>query len=297
PGIYQAVVVVMQGRSKEAYLRAYLVTDKKPKTSNGLREYLSDYLPGYMIPREFCVIKSIPLKENEKIDFASLERQGYQLLRFNEQDTIHALTSQEKEIKDIWEQIFHRTVHSTQEDFFAMGGDSLTALQLISNLKTHYDLNLPLQLVFDSPTIASLATKIDEILASKRSAQNFSVKANPLIKLAAGKNESPLFLIHPVGGSVFWYKPLASYLNGKYTVYGIQDPNLDGVPVHFQSLEDMAGFYLQEIKKVYSGERYCLGGASYGATVAFEMAKQLVHEKNLLNFWDCLMDGPIILMI
>ncbi|MCC5015054.1 MULTISPECIES: amino acid adenylation domain-containing protein [unclassified Legionella] len=284
PGIHQAVVVVMRGKSKEAYLRAYLVTDKKPKTSNELREYLADYLPGYMIPREFCVIKSIPLKENEKIDFTSLERQGFQLLRFNEQDTIDALTPHEKEIKGIWEQIFHRKVHSAQEDFFAMGGDSLTALQLISTLKTHYNLNLPLQLVFEYPTISSLATKIDEFLASKRSEKHFSIKANPLIKLATGKDEPPLFLVHPVGGSVFWYKQLASYLHGKYTVYGIQDPNLDGMLLRFNALEEMASFYLQEIKKVYSGDQYCLGGASFGATVAFEMAKQLVNEKKSIQF-------------
>lgn len=283
PGILQAVVVVMRSKLKDDYLRAYLVTDKKPQTRNGIREFLGAYLPNYMIPREFCVIKSIPLKENEKIDFAALERQGYQLLRFNGQMASEDLTPEEFIIQRIWETIFH-TVPSKHDDFFAMGGDSLMALQLISALKNHYNLDLPLQLVFEHPTIASLAMVMNSLSQPKAKKVSSLTKLNPLVKLASGKEDIPLFLVHPLGGSVFWYKNLAKHLEGKCTIYGIQDPSIDGAMFRFNSLEDMASYYLQEIRKVYSGNSYCLGGASFGSTVAFAMAQQLIASNKHLQF-------------
>ncbi|CDZ77750.1 Dimodular nonribosomal peptide synthase [Legionella massiliensis] len=283
PGILQAVVVVMKNRLKVSYLRAYLVTDKQERTTKDLSDYLGQYLPRYMIPSEFFLIKFIPLKENEKIDFAALERQNYQLLQLDELATNSDLNSYEVVVTRLWQQVFHSVIHSIHDDFFAMGGDSLMALQLISSLKEHYAVNLPLQLVFEYPTIASLALRIEQILSTKDIHVQITYP-NLLVKLAEGGEKIPLFLVHPVGGSVFWYKQLASYLQGKYTVYGIQDLNVDGVTHQFKTLEDMAGFYLQEIKKVYKGDNYCLGGASFGATVAFEMAKQLIHDNKAIQF-------------
>lgn len=107
---------------------------------------------------------------------------------------------------------------------------------------------------------------------------------NWIIKLSTGTHETPLFLIHPVGGTVFWYKQLAAHLDGTYTIYGIQDASVDGDERRFESIEEMASFYIEAISEVYQGTNFALAGASFGATVAFEMAKQLISSKNTIQY-------------
>lgn len=162
-----------------------------------------------------------------------------------------------------------------------MGGDSLMAMQMISELRTRYKKEFPLQLLFKYSTMEAFAKKIEEFL--KEDVQVDKI-LSCVVKLSSGKNRIPLFLIHPVGGSIFWYKRLATYLENKYTVYGIQDMSLDSTRFGFNKLEDMAAYYLHEIKNIYSGDYYYLGGASFGATVAFEIANQLINSQKNVQF-------------
>ncbi|MBI2785025.1 MAG: AMP-binding protein [Legionella longbeachae] len=275
-GINQALVVVMTGPLKENYLRAYLVMDNYRLSSNEIRTFLLSHLPTYMIPREFSAIKYIPLKENEKIDFTALEQQSYPLLTVDSYHSVeHHLTPIEESIKKIWKKVFHIDDVDIKDDFFALGGDSLMAMQLISELKNCYHIQLPLQILFDHSSIARLAKQIEKIASNKKIKSKKNSRT--IIKLAEGENESsPLFLVHPVGGSIFWYKQLASCLKGKHTIYGIQDVSVEGVDRRFNTLEEMAGYYLDEILKIHSDTIYCIGGASFGATVAFEIAHQLL---------------------
>lgn len=289
PAVSQAVVVLQEGNSKEKYLRAYLVCENKITSNHEIRKFLSFHLPNYMIPKEFCVIDSIPLKENEKIDFARLEKLEKQNVYFLSSETksgIEKITNFEKVIQTIWQGVFNLPSIHNQDDFFDMGGDSLMALQIITELKDYYLIDLPLQTLFEYPTISLLSKEVCKLYSLKNNPTSASMnnQTTSLIQLSKGVDETPLFLVHPVGGSVFWYKQLASYFEGKYTIYGIQDQNLDGNHIKFGSLEEMAAYYLSEIKKVYSGENYYLGGASFGSTVAFEMAHQLLKSKKKIGF-------------
>lgn len=280
PTIYQAVVVVKKGFSKEKYLRAYLVSDAKDLSSIEIKTFLAQHLPIYMVPKELCITHAIPLKENEKIDFEALEKQPCHFLTFD-----HAIDEElnefEKITMRIWQHAFNNTAITSHDDFFDIGGDSLLALQIITELKNHYKIDIPLYYLFEYPTITLLSEKISELTSESHPLKHH---APTIIKLATGNYGIPLFLIHPVGGSVFWYKQLAKYLDGKYTIYGIQDISIDGDDRRFDSLEAMASYYLQEISSVYSGDRYCLGGASFGSTVAFEMAQQLLRSNKKIEF-------------
>lgn len=285
PAIHQAVVVVKQGHYKEKYLRAYLVTDTIFPTMNEIKSFLSAHLPIYMIPKEICITQSIPLKENEKIDFERLDSQPCEFLTFDE-CVEHTLSDVEKVSMRVWQHAFNNNAINSQDDFFEIGGDSLVALQIITELKQNHQIDIPLYYLFEYPTIEQLSQQI-ELLMSEPQSGKFVLKSKPsktIIKLSTGAYKRPLFLVHPVGGSVFWYKQLAKHLDGKYTVYGIQDPSIDGCDVRFDSLEEMAKHYINEIKTVYDGDNYCLGGASFGATVAFEMAHQLRRSNKEIEF-------------
>lgn len=284
PSIHQAVVVVKQGHYKEKYLRAYLVADSITLTMNEIKSFLSLHLPSYMVPKEVCLTHAIPLKENEKIDFERLDKQHCDFLTF-EDDVGNELSEIEKVNMRIWQHAFNNNAITSQDDFFEIGGDSLVALQIITELKRNHQIDLPLYYLFEYPTISQLSNKIEEFVSEQRSASVLKPKlSKAIIKLSSGVYNIPLFLVHPVGGSVFWYKQLAKYLDGKYTVYGIQDPSIDGCDIRFDSIEDMAKHYINEIKSVYTGDTYCLGGASFGATVAFEMAHQLRQSNKQIKF-------------
>lgn len=286
PAIQQAVVIVKNGHFKEKYLRAYLVCNETCLSSGEIKDFLLTYLPNYMVPKELCITNAIPLKSNEKIDFEALEKQPYHFLAF-EHDIPDELNEFEKISMRVWQHAFNDTEIKIQDDFFDIGGNSLIALQIITELKNHYHIDIPLYYLFEYPTVSLLSNKVNELVISKN---NFQLKSNnkhtatTIIKLSTGSYKIPLFLVHPVGGSVFWYKKLAKYLEGKFTIYGIQDPSIDGAELRFTSLEDMASYYIQEIDSVYSGESYCLGGASFGATVAVEMAYQILRANKKIEF-------------
>lgn len=288
PSIEQVVVVALKGMLKENYLRAYVISRNEELCSSEIRTFLMDYLPLYMIPREFCRIQHIPLKENEKIDFSALERLDYKLLSFESEESSEALTTEELEIKKIWEKVFHLPISSIHDNFFEKGGDSLMAMQIVSELKSIYKVDIALQIIFEYPTIHSLAlampSKSNGLVTHKKS------MSDSLIRLSKNENNPILFLIHPVGGSIFWYQELAKHLEGIYTVYGIQDLSLERSNFRFHSLEDMAGYYVEEIKKVSVDDNYNIAGASFGATVAFEMAHQLIRNKKNISFLG-LLDG------
>lgn len=287
--IHQAVVVAIGKNYKEKYLCAYLVTNKTTISLNDLKNFLANYLPSYMIPKEFYLVDNIPLKENEKIDFERLEHEIQKELLSSQKILQDELTTTQHTCLTIWQSVFNKQSLRLEDNFFDLGGDSLIALQIITSLKNHYSIPLSLSCLFECPTIISLSEKIDLLLNNNSTShQNLDYK-NTLIKLSTGSFPIPIFLVHPVGGSIFWYQQLAKQLDGKYTIYGIQDPNIEEEH-YFQSIQDMAAFYIQAISTVYRGDQFYLGGSSFGATVAFEMAYQIEQTGLKISFLG-LLDG------
>ncbi|MDP3704385.1 MAG: amino acid adenylation domain-containing protein [Legionellaceae bacterium] len=282
PWVQQAIVVAIDDESKRKYLRAYLVTEEKNKTLNDVRAFLLSHLAPYMVPKEFWLIDFVPLKENEKIDFQALSHQMHVMLTLDHGTSEHEENNTfETKVTTVWEHIFNRHPINIDDNFFEMGGDSLMALQIISELRSLYNFDIPLSYIIEHPNISSLSKAIEKFSYGNTGAL---VGNRTLIQLSSGVHQSPLFLVHPIGGSIFWFKQLATYFENDCTVYGIQDANLDGANIQFKTLEEMAAYYIQEMKTVYSGNRFLIGGASFGATVAFEIAHQLLKDGYQVDF-------------
>ncbi len=282
-GINQAIVIPQEEKFKNKYLRAYIVSKITLTHYDELINTLKLYLPTYMIPKEFCLVDSIPLKENEKIDYQALIKQPYRLLTDGSKKSISNNNLQEIILK-VWRNAFNDFSINIHDNFFDIGGDSLTALRIIEEIDSRYNIDIPLVSLFDCPTVALLADKAYKFCQGKQFLQSKDVHLNTVILLSKNTGEIPLFLVHPVGGAIFWYKSLAALKEGQYNIYGIQDPNIDYHEITFNTLEDMAEYYLRAIKKIYSGKIYYLGGASFGATVAFEMANQLTQTNQKVEF-------------
>jgi len=168
--IQQAVVITGEEENQVKYLCAYVVCKKKLEFSR-LNDYLSRYLPGYMIPSYVMTLKEIPLTANGKIDRKKLPPP---------QITPTAKYSQprnqvEKKLAEIWLDILSTDAsHSSQfnsspgidDDFFELGGHSLKATVLAAKIHKEWGVKIPIADIFKKPTIRGLAKIIRETSAN-----------------------------------------------------------------------------------------------------------------------------------
>lgn len=175
-------------------------------------------------------------------------------------------------------------------DFYDLGGDSLLAIRLHDMLTSELSIDISLGDMSNYTSVNDIFNYIQEQTDSKP-------KINCLIKLKEPKPGYPTyFFVHPVGGAIFCYLKLAQTLPDGYGLYAIQDPNLFGQNIYFDSLEDMAKYYLAVIQAHQSEGCYHLGGFSFGGNVAFEMAHQLIAQQHsvarifLIDSWAALSD-------
>ena len=173
----------------------------------------------------------------------------------------------EQKLADTWQTILGVTAVGVHDDFFDLGGNSWMAVRLFSELQTITGHHLPLATLFQAPTIAALAAIVQ---------QGDDTQAwTSLVPIRATGNKPPFFCIHGVTGDILWLKELASLMDDDQPFYGVQARGLDGEAEPFNRLEEMAAYYLQQIRQVQSAGPYYLGGYCMGGDIAYEVARQL----------------------
>ncbi|MDB9450285.1 non-ribosomal peptide synthetase, partial [Dolichospermum circinale] len=262
--IKQAVVIATEQIPGNKRLVAYVVASDKSLTINQQRDFLKQKLPGYMIPSAFVTLDTLPLTPNGKIDKKALPSpDGVS----GETKYVAPRTATELQLTQIWSSVINITPVGVQDNFFELGGHSLLAVSLMSQIQQHFQVNLPLATLFQSPTIEQLAHLLN-------SSTN-SLLRSALVPIKSNGNQPPLFCIHPAGGNVLCYQHLASYLSSEQPFYGLQSVGLNPQNEPHTSIEQMATHYIQELQAVQPHGPYFLSGWSLGGLVAFEMAQQL----------------------
>jgi hypothetical protein len=136
---------------------------RAPVTESGLRRYLQALLPAYMVPSAIVVSENLPRTVGGKIDRRALEIPA--LTGTEERtDLVPPRTPLETELAALWAELLGRQPIGVFDNFFALGGHSLLATQVTSRLRTRYAIDVPLQGLFENPTIAHLATVVEELL-------------------------------------------------------------------------------------------------------------------------------------
>ena len=159
-----AVIVRNDSADKEPDLVAYVVSISEAELQPAqLQDHLSTCLPEQMIPHMYVMLESLPLLPNGKVDRQALPQPDW-ATNIGAEEYIAPDGPVEEMLADVWCEVLNIAQVGTHDNFFRLGGHSLLATQVASQLLQEFELDVPLQLLFDAPTIAALAPFVEEIL-------------------------------------------------------------------------------------------------------------------------------------
>jgi amino acid adenylation domain-containing protein len=170
PGVWQAIVLVDNRTDGDTRLVAYVVPQQDAAPSTGdLRTFLKTKLPTYMVPSKFVSLNALPLAPNGKVDRGALPDPDGSRPE-PERAFVAPRTPVEKRLAAIWAEVLKLKRIGIHDNFFYLGGHSLSAIQVISRVREIFRLEIFLRALFEKPTLAGFAETIVE--AKNRHAQH-----------------------------------------------------------------------------------------------------------------------------
>lgn len=153
----------------------------------GVLERLRRVLPDYMVPQHIVEIGEFPLTINGKIDKKALvDPSG---LGGRQQERLQPRNREERVIAGLWHELLPDAEIGVDDNFFAVGGDSLVGTRLVASMRTHFDVDIPLRWLFDYPTVAGLAAAVGRVCATAGATRQAAPDAPPIIPDKTGRHE------------------------------------------------------------------------------------------------------------
>ena len=191
----------------------------------------------------------------------------------------------EQKLAQLWGSLLGVTQIGVDDNFFDLGGHSLIAVRLFAQIKKTFEVDFPISLLFEAPTIRTCAQRI-AAHASPHQALTADADAvaaprarrfTHLVAMHQGEGgpRRPFFLVAGMFGNVLNLRHLANLLGAERPFYGMQARGLYGDQEPHRTIPEAAADYLQEIKAVQPRGPYLLGGFSGGGIIALEIAQQL----------------------
>ncbi len=157
--VREAAVIVREDTPGNQRLVAYVVL-RQP--DNHLRDFVKARVPDHMVPAAFMVLDRLPLTPNGKIDHAALPIPD-QASFASSKEFVAPRTQVEETLAQIWRELLEVARVGIHDNFFELGGHSLLATQVASRIRKTLKVELPLRVLFDSPTIADLAANVESM--------------------------------------------------------------------------------------------------------------------------------------
>ena len=176
-------------------------------------------------------------------------------------------TDLEFQLAGLWQETLLGAKVGIFDNFFEAGGHSLLYARLLYRLRKATGARLTLAELIQAPTIATQAELIRR--------QGPPRQPSPLIPIRHKGDKPPLFLVHPLMGTVFCFTRLLPYLDPDQPLYAFQSMGIEGDTAPLDRLETMAKTYLDALMEVQPEGPYRVGGWSMGGVIAYEMARQL----------------------
>ncbi|MDX6269055.1 MAG: hypothetical protein QOD28_278, partial [Acidobacteriota bacterium] len=244
-GVGQCAVTVAEIAGAQT-LVAYIAGEAD---AAGLREHVARQLPSYMVPQRVVKLDALPLTTNGKIDRKALPAPGA-----SEETATSYLaprTACEEIICNVWAEVLGRERVGVDEDFFALGGHSLLATQVISRVRAVFGVEVPLRVMFETPTPEALAAEVERLTKKRDGAATLApelVRAERGGRLPLSFAQQRLWFIDQLEpGNPAYNVPFAVRLRGNLNVAALTDslneivrrhevlrttfPTVDGAPV------------------------------------------------------------------
>jgi amino acid adenylation domain-containing protein len=275
PGVAQGAVTTRSDHG-ETRLVAYAAprTGETLRASAEMRRFLASRLPAYMIPSEFVAIDALPLNVSGKLDRVALAAIAASTPNPAPRRQAGS-TDLELRIAELFGRIIGVAAPGRDDSFFDLGGHSLQAMRLVSEIEREFGVRLRVGDLFATPTAAGLALKLEAGDAGRPD------QAVSLVALATTGVGRPLFMVHWIE------RELARRLGASRPVYGLS-LGLAASPGHkldlLEDIESLAAHYLDEVRKVQPAGPYQFIGHSFGGLIAFEMARRLAASGERVSF-------------
>jgi amino acid adenylation domain-containing protein len=269
PAVRAAAVVDYEVEPGDVRLVAYLEAGEREPDPGDVRSFVSEHVPGYMIPSSFVVLERLPLNPNGKVDRRALPEPEWDRSTVSD-EFIEAETDLERSLAEIWQELLGVERVGMNDNFFELGGHSLLAVRLAHVIEERLARTCSLAMIFRTGTVRGLAEEMQAGGSENRAAT--------ILKLQPKGEHPALFCVCGVHA----FQELADQLAPHIPVYGVFLPveqdlfNLErSERVTEISVEAMAAGYVEAIRQRQASGPYLLLGFCFGGTVAYEMARQL----------------------
>jgi acyl carrier protein len=167
PQVRESVVAASNDAAGDARLVAYVVPAEGVALSvPELREALGRKLPDYMVPSVFLALTALPLTPNGKVDRKALPTPEGGRLEAERQEYVEPRTQVEQTLAGLWAEVLGLERVGARDNFFSLGGHSLSATRVLSRVRTAFGVELPLSLVFEKRTVEGMAAAVEERLGA-----------------------------------------------------------------------------------------------------------------------------------
>lgn len=251
PGVKQAVILADHDETNHTRLLAYITCDDAWKGKlDDIKSRLKERLPAYMLPHELIELENLPLTPNGKVDKRQLPKpeapQGNRRVKLPANEV-------EQKLLVMWREVLEREDISTDDHFFELGGHSLKAMSLLSKVSKEFEVQVPIHLLFETPTIEALSHYIQHQDGETAGYLVFNESQT-----------STVFALPPLPGYGFIYQEAAKTLD---------DVRL--IAFDFIETNNRMAQYVQHIQHLQPKGPLTLMGYSGGCYLAFELVQAL----------------------
>lgn len=212
PNVRSAAVLAHEDRPGDVRLIAYVITTSGVMDEAALRAHLASSLPEFMLPQHFVSLKAFPLTSNGKVDRQALPAVEAPRRPLSAE---RPATDLEARVRAAFQHHLRRPDIGLEENFFAMGGHSLLAAQLIAALNLELGLAMPMRLVFEAPTVAALANRIDHDRSSNVVASRIPIRPDQQTAPLSLQQQRVWFIEQLQPGNTIFNSPAAHRLRGQ----------------------------------------------------------------------------------
>ena len=270
PLVKQAVVLAPADAEGTRRLVGYVVP-AGPFSAAALASHLRARLPEYMVPPQWVELAAVPLTPNGKVDKKALPEPAASALRSHAH--VAPATATEQALAGIWQHVLGRETVSATGNFFELGGDSLSTIQVVSRARQAGYLLQPKDL-FTHQTIAQLAQLVAGRLATSAEGQpqeprivGLNGKEAAMVALQKEGTNPPFFAIP----GFLLYRHLAGHLGQNQPFYGFELPA-------YEHVADVAAEFMHELRQVQPHGPYYLGAFCGDYSIIFEVAHKLLAQ-------------------